>query len=95
MAKPIVVIYVPKHFPESGWDPSQVMNILNNTENEKTRSTNYWTEYYWFCFVNEELDTPELKVFYDKDFTPINFEELKKMIDEQIKKPGQEAGYIY
>lgn len=92
MAKPIVVLYIPRNyfeFPDG--DPSQeLMRMLNGNYGEdkdthKIHYPLYWTDYYWFVFPKEEITEPELQVFYEKDFTPIRFEELKKFIEDALK----------
>lgn len=87
--KPIVVMYLPNHYGDSGWKAETVMTLLNGGYGDLFHPdytvTDYWTQYYWLCFYNHEIKVPELKVFYDKDFTPINFQELKVFIEEKLK----------
>lgn len=91
MAKPIVVMYIPNNYQGSGWEPDILMRLLNGnfgdvqTDDEKYKLTDYWTDYYWLCFYSWEIEVPELKVFYEKDFTPIKFEELKQFIEDSLK----------
>lgn len=78
--KPIVVVYLPENITDSGmrssWDICG--DLARSFEKDKA-------DYYWFFFPHHELHTPEIKVFHIKDFTPIQYEELKKMIEEKIK----------
>jgi hypothetical protein len=97
MAKPIVVMYIPRdgYFGKgmSGEEPvAMLMRSLNGNFGED-QSKNpvsyplYWTDYYWLVFPKDEITEPELQVFYEKDFTPIKFEELKKFIEDSLKPP--------
>lgn len=96
MAKPICVMYIPNSFEGSGWEPDVLMRLLNGNfghpeeQHPKYQITDYWSDYYWFCFYSHEIEVPEFKVFYDKDFTPINFEELKKYIESHFNKQKQQ-----
>lgn len=85
-AKPIVVMYLPNHYEGSGWNANDIMHLLNGFDAGKSTATDYWSQYYWFVFYNHEVEVPELKVFYEKDFTPIKFEELKAFITDSIKQ---------
>jgi len=91
MAKPIVVIYLPDSFSirgERGGLAMQLMGILNGFADEKYKSSDYWKDYYWFCFTKHGIGAQEFEVFYEKDFTDVKFEELKQIVltsIEQIK----------
>lgn len=89
MAKPICVIYFPDNFYDER-DRSWIYDYMwfLNGEKSKGRKTpsQYFTQYYWFCFHKEGITEPEFKVFHEKDFTEIQFEELKKMVLDAIKK---------
>lgn len=92
--KPIVVMYLPPHFVDNGWEAGRVMNILNGTQTVENETNNlqpndFWNQYYWFVFYKDEIDAPELQVFYEKDFTPIKFEELKAFISDSIKQDNK------
>lgn len=98
MAKPIVVMYIPRDgaFEHYGRDvPDRLMRILNGnygepSEDHETIYPEYWQDYYWFVFIKRDIEEPELEVFYEKDFTPIKFEELKQFIEDTLKaKEGQ------
>lgn len=81
MPKPIVVIYWPEN---EGSNADKVMSILNGWDDNESAG-DYWKEYYWFCFPKRNICEPEFQVFHEKDFTDIQFEELKKMVTEAIK----------
>jgi len=87
--KPICVIYLPENFPIYGRynedAPMELMRALNNNFGDpgdgKRTYPDYWTQYYWFCFTKYgQIEAPEFKVFHPKDFTEIQFNELKDMI---------------
>lgn len=92
--KPICVIYLPDQFTLSANGkldaPMELMRALNGNFGEKVPDSkiiysDYWKDYYWFAFYDNEIDTPRFEVFYSKDFTEIQFAELKKIIDEAIE----------
>lgn len=92
MAKPICVIYFPDHFvdgiAERNWI-YEYMRFLNGDRDQedkyKYRGFENFNDYHWFCFYKQGINEPELKVFYEKDFTEIQFEELKKLITDSIE----------
>lgn len=91
--KPIVVIYLPQNFNLNGRAnaPMELMEALNNGFGYKNPSykiiyTDYWKDYYWFCFYDYSIDIPRFETFYEKDFTEVQFEELKNIINEAIKQ---------
>lgn len=93
MAKPIVVMYIPHGgaFYRSGLEaPETLMRVLNGKYGEASDADgilapDYWLDYYWFVFYKRDIDEPQLQVFYEKDFTPIKFDELKKFIEDTLK----------
>ena|ERR1044071_10163837 len=85
--KPIVVIYLPENFSIDGQmedGPMKLMRALNNNFGDKGDDriiySDYWKDYYWFAFTKYDIDAPEFKVFHPKDFTDIQFQELKDMV---------------
>lgn len=86
--KPIVVIYLPEYFSmdgrRGGEYPLELMKALNgnfgNGEQDGRIYSDYWKDYYWLCFTKYDIDAPEFKVFHPKDFTDIQFQELKDMV---------------
>lgn len=98
MAKPIAVMYIPTDgaFYVRGDDAqAQLMRILNCNygqplEDPDLSIPDYWKDYYWFVFTKRGIEEPELQVFYEKDFTPIKFEELKKFIEDSLKAKSKQ-----
>jgi hypothetical protein len=95
-AKPICVIYLPEHWSFGNMDrdgASELMKALNGgfgNDDNRVQYTDYWKEYYWFCFTKYDIEAPEFKVFHAKDFTEIQFNELKDLIMadlESMKTP--------
>lgn len=90
MAKPICVLYIPNSYTmyNSGRknDPSELMRILNGVDDNTSKPTLYWQDYYWFCFHKEGITEPEIQCFYEKDFTAVKFEELKKFIENHLNE---------
>jgi len=84
MAKPIAVVYLPENLSrggsglKTGWDMCR--DFAEQWKKEMP-------DYYWFCILdfsgNENI---EFKVFHEKDFTEIQYAELKQLIEESIKK---------
>ncbi len=72
-AKPIVVIYY--NPPSDGTEHWRIQEIVE----EK------WPDYHPLVVPNPNQERViELEVFYDKDFTDTNYEDLKKWITEYI-----------
>ena len=90
--KPIVVIYLPENISFGGgksFPPMELMKALNGNfgyPDDKIMYNDYWKQYYWFCFYDYEIQTPRFEVFYSKDFTEIEYAELKKIIEDAIEK---------
>ena len=82
--KPIVVIYyLPEIFNIGG-------RIYSNNDAWELLSK-YLKDYYVFCIPsNQSLDGScedlRLQVFHEKDFTEIQYKELKTIIEESINK---------
>jgi hypothetical protein len=90
--KPIAIIYFPDQFYEGqhrNWIYEYAASLNgDNMEGRFKLSTDY-TQYLWFCFYKSDIDNPDLIVHHPKDFTPIQFKELKDMVMEEIKKLKQ------
>lgn len=94
MSKPICVIYLPENISIGGDGygeaPMKLMEVFNNYFGQEPPqghiSNDYWKDYYWFCFTKYEISEPEFKVFYEKDFTDIQFAELKELILKSIEE---------
>jgi hypothetical protein len=91
--KPICVIYLPYHFDlGSGQDmaANRLMTILNGWDDKVADNRkNYWEGYLWFCFPKHDIDAPAFVVYHPKDFTEIQFQELKDMVMKEIKNLKQ------
>ncbi len=90
--KPICVIYFPNQFYEkrdNNWI-YEYMRYLNGQQSDGDvkwdERKDYWNQYYWFCFYKDDITEPELQVLNAKDITPIQFEELEKLIKEAIEQ---------
>lgn len=87
MAKPICVIYFPETMQTTLGDRGWIYNYMRFLNGEKDlpmKSSDYFTEYYWFCFYKYEIDAPEFEVFHEKDFTDIQYNELKELVLKSI-----------
>ena len=94
MSKPIAVIYFPENFTggrNSSWI-YEYMGVLNGEipANNKWDLSHDYSDYHWFCFYKDNITQPELQVFYEKDFTPIQYEELKQIIQESLPKKSEQ-----
>lgn len=98
MVRPIVVMYIPeiRTWMERGQEMTAdsaadiLTRVLNGNFDQPTEEAgivypDYWKDYYWLVFPKRDIDEPQLQVFYEKDFTPIKFEELRKFIEETLK----------
>ena len=90
MSKPIAVIYFPDNFVAGGMDRSWVyeyMRALNGESptNNKWDLSHDYSDYHWFCFYKDEITEPEFHIFFEKDFTPIQYEELRKIVYDSLK----------
>lgn len=84
MAKPIAVLYLPRNdYYGSNLMISQLTAAFNGYDDKLTMPQGF-SDYLWFIFVNTELYTPELEVFHEKDYTEIQYAELKAMLEESI-----------
>lgn len=83
--KPIVVLYIPvADFFGSTLPPSILMAAFNGQHDSITMPDSF-NGYLWFVFVNRELVAPDLRVFHEKDYTEIQYNELKSMLEEGIE----------
>ena len=72
MAKPIFIVETPMMQTHEEFVNTQ--KLLENKLND-----------YHVLIVQTNVDDFNFKVFYDKDFTEINYDELKKFIKEKLK----------
>lgn len=80
MAKPICIVYVPKNLAVNGVE----FSYLDGIKLAKQWMNDY-PDYYFFIFPDSEVNQIDLKVIYEADFNQIKYQELKKLIEEQIK----------
>ncbi len=73
MTKPIFIVEAP--VMRTNEEFVNVQKVLENKLNDD----------YYVLMVQTNGDDFNFKVFYDKDFTEINYDELKKLINEKIK----------
>tara|TARA_R110000823_G_scaffold143245_2_gene273425 strand:- start:164 stop:382 length:219 start_codon:yes stop_codon:yes gene_type:complete len=72
MAKPIFIVEAPIfNTPE---ECENVQKVLENKLND-----------YHVLVVQMDVNDFNFKVFYNKDFTEINYDELRKLINEKLK----------
>lgn len=87
--KPIVVIYFPDKFVAGGsnrnWIYEYMAALNGETDNSKWKLSHDYTDYHWFCFYKYGIEEPEFKVFYEKDFDQVKYEELKKIVLQSIE----------
>lgn len=82
--KPIAVLYIPEaDFFSTDMPPSTLMAAFNNNH-DKILMPEAFYDYLWFVFVDRELRTPDLRVFHEKDYTEMQYEELRVMLKEGI-----------
>ena len=90
MSKPICIIYFPETYcsiPNNREWIYEYMSYLNGDRNNKFSWMKHdFYDYHWFCFYKDDISEPEFKVFYEKDFTEIKFEELKQIVNNSIEK---------
>lgn len=77
-AKPIAVLYIPADV----WEKE-----INYRHGTFIRNFNIdFSDYYWFVWPDFDAKRPELKVYYEKDFTQIQYDELLKQVNEKIEE---------
>jgi hypothetical protein len=81
MAKPICVVY---------YNPEMNGNRINRSEINNSLS-NMMPDYYVFCIPSWKsedgsAEALELKVYYEKDFTEIQYNELKELIQKHLNE---------
>jgi hypothetical protein len=74
MAKPICLIKLPT---------SVKKELALNMMDDLTAKLN---DYHVLTFINEKIETLEIQCFYDKDFIPIEYEQLKAMIEKNLNE---------
>ena len=79
--KPIVIVYLPENISDNGMKSGWTLAGELREQFQKEMP-----EYYWFVLIDYNAERIELKVFYEKDFTEITYDELKKIIEDSIKQ---------
>lgn len=80
MPKPIVVVYVPK------WMSAHAIAEFQSQLNK----AGFMNEYWLFVLHDMTSDTPRFEVFYEKDFNPIKYNELKALIEIKLNENRKE-----
>ena len=78
-AKPICVIYI---------NPDSLSGNKNFWETSRDYTKNLdetKPDYHWFVFPDYDAQKIEVNVFHQKDFTEVNYEELKSIINNKIQ----------
>ena len=80
--KPICVIYFPDNYNVGPGriNVNELMRTFNGWDESKGKPQSGFEGYMWFCFIKYDIDAPEFQVFHPKDFTDIQFEELKQLV---------------
>lgn len=83
--KPIVVLYIPSidYFGQE-LTPVDLMAAFNGHHRNITMPDAF-NGYLWWVFVDQELRTPNLRVFHEKDYTEMQYDELRSMLEEGMK----------
>lgn len=71
MAKPIFIIAVPQR------DADEIPFIMQNLKDTMS-------DYHHIVYPHSK-DEPEFKVFYEKDFDEVKYEELKQIVIDRLK----------
>jgi len=84
--KPIAVIYFPDQYYEKNnrnWI-YEYAAALNGEKLGRWNLSTDFSDYHWFCFYKIDIDAPALVVYHPKDFTEIQFQELRDMVIKEI-----------
>lgn len=73
MAKPIFIVFAAKNIERER--RTDIANMLTNKIDD-----------YHCLVVSTDNNENEFKVFYEKDFNEVKFEELKRIVEDAIKK---------
>lgn len=80
-AKPIAVVYLPDNLDVGGMKPG--WDICTELMGQFKKDM---PDYYWLVLFDCSVERIELKVFYEKDFSPTTYEELKSLITNAIEQ---------
>jgi len=77
MAKPICVIFYNKDFDKSQQTYREIADFLDN------KMPDY---HVFFLPKHDNEETLEFKVFHEKDFTEIQYQELRQLVENAIEE---------
>ena len=78
MAKPIALFYYPDFmFDESNGERKGVSEIIQ-------AFNKMMPDYYWLFFPNHNIKFPKLQVYFEKDFTDVEYDEIIEKINRKI-----------
>jgi hypothetical protein len=80
MAKPICIVYVPVESGGVGGRKITWADCNQMSEHQLKEKP----DYHWFFVPAYDIEKLEFKVFYEKDFTEIQYAELKDLINKAI-----------
>ena len=88
MVKPIAVLYIPRTLSSNGGqeiNPFELALGFNGESYIYKMTRELYQDYLWFCFPSDDNDFT-MEVFHPKDFTEIQYNELKQLIISEISK---------
>lgn len=77
MVKPIALMYYPCYYFQVGEEKQNISDVIISFNKAIP-------DYHWLCFPKEDIETPELQVFFEKDFTQIQYDELMGKIKNKV-----------
>lgn len=87
MAKPIAVIFIPADLTEPDGIKVTWADCTKTTKKlEKDKP-----DYHWFVLLQNDISGVQFHVFYEKDFTEIQYAELKKIIEDAVEKENTQS----
>lgn len=89
--KPIAVIYLPRNINDNNGqiNPFELADGLNGRHSKYDFPIELYGDYLWWCFPSSDNEF-HLEVFHPKDFTEIQYEELKQLLTTEINKINQQ-----
>jgi hypothetical protein len=73
MAKPIILIGL------AGQVPPPELHAISDQISEKC------TDYHVLVYADSNITSLDFRVFYEKDFEQVNYDELKKIVETAVK----------
>lgn len=86
--KPIVLMHIPTNLDIGDGKPASgvsLMNIFNGWDEDKKPYSEF-LDYLWLIFDKPHIEAPEIQVFHPKDFTEIQYNELKQLVEDKLKE---------